>query len=333
VKHALVLALAMAALSLSCRARAEATRILVVPNEEMKGISARLSAELRTQGFEVIVAASPMLETRRELIEDAAREAHSVAALCVRPSHAGVEVWVMDPLTQKTVLREVVAEKEGDDALLAVRAVELLRASLLKVEAPHFGPGAAAPSPATDALVSKPLPARAAATSIEVGPAVSFSPGGISAAPHVFASLRWHIAARFDLGVTAIAPTLPAAVAHAEGRATVTLASAAMGSDYLLLPRSSVYGARVGLGTGVLWAHLEGAAAPGFRSRGADVFTSISFVNIGASRALGSMLRVWLDASVALTAQRFVVRFAQHDVADWGRPAFFGALGLEFPVL
>ena len=42
-------------------------------------------------------------------------------------------------------------------------------------------------------------------------------------------------------------------------------------------------------------------------------------------------MRVWLDATLALTAPRFVVRFGDRDVADWGRPAFFGALRLEFP--
>jgi hypothetical protein len=331
VKHAL--ALALAALSFSSFARASSARILVVPNEETKSISARLSAELRSQDFEVVVSDRPMPETSREALEDAAREAHAVAALRIRPSRAGVEVWVMDRVTQKTVLREIVMEKGGDDAMVAVRAVELLRASLLEVEAPHFVPGEAAPTPATEALVRKPAPARLPATSIEIGPAFSLSPGGISAAPHLFASLRWHAAPRFDLGLTAIAPTLPAVVDDAEGRSTVTLAAIAMGGDFLLLERSSVYNARGGVGVGVLWAHLEGAAAPDFRSGRDDVLTSLSFVDIGVSRALGSTMRVWLDATLALTAPRFVVRFGDRDVADWGRPAFFGALRLEFPVL
>jgi hypothetical protein len=159
------------------------------------------------------------------------------------------------------------------------------------------------------------------------------SPGGVTAAPHFFAGLRWYAASRFDLGVTFVAPTLPAVVEDAEGRSTVTLASSYVVGDLLLLPRSSVYGARVGLGVGVFWAHMEGSASPGFDGRGADVFTSVSLLHAGISRALGTSARLWLDATLALTAPRLVVRFANRDVANWGRPAFFGAAGLEFPFL
>jgi hypothetical protein len=121
-------------------------------------------------------------------------------------------------------------------------------------------------------------------------------------------------------------------VHEAEGRAKVTLSTAALGGDYLLLPRSSVHGARVSLGTGVLWAHLQGSAAPGYGSGSDDVFTSLTFVSIAGSRALGPKVRLWIDATLGVTAPRFVLRFAGRDVASWGRPAVFAALGVEFPL-
>ena len=325
-------AIAAAVVITASPARAEPTRILVIPNEETKGIGARLSAELRTLGFEVVVADRPMAETGRETLEDAAREVQAVAALFFRASRAGVEVWVMDRVTQKTVLREVVVPKSGDDALVAVRAVELLRASLLEVEAPAFVPGEAAPTPATLALVSRPPP-RAPSTAFEIGPAFSLSPGGVTAAPHFVASLRWHAASRFDLGVTTIAPIIPAVVDGPEGRSTVTLTSSCLVGDLLLLPRDATYGARAGLGVGLLWTHLEGSSSPGFRGRGEDVFTSLWLVHAGVSRALGTSVRLWLDATLAITAPRLVVRFAGRDVAEWGRPAVLGAAGLELPFL
>ena len=326
------IALAAAVLMTASRAYAEPTRILVIPNDEMKGVGARLSAELRTLGFEVIVADRPMAETGRETLEDAAREAHAVAALFFRASRAGVEVWVMDRVTQKTVLREVVVPKSGDDALVAVRAVELLRASLLEVQAPAFVPGEAAPTPATEALVARPPP-RAPSTAFEIGPAFSVSPGGVTAAPHVLAGLRWHAARRLDLGVTTIAPIVPAVVNGAEGRSTVTLTSSYVVGDLLLLPCDATFSARAGVGVGILWTHLEGSSSPGFRGRSDDVFTSLWVVHAGLSRALGTSVRLWLDATLAFTAPRLVVRFAGHHVAEWGRPALLGAAGLELPFL
>ena len=113
----------------------------------------------------------------------------------------------------------------------------------------------------------------------------------------------------------------------------MTLASSYVVGDLLLLPRSSAYGARVGLGVGTFWAHMEGSASPGFHGRGDNVFTSVSLLHAGVSRALGTSARLWLDATLALTAPRLVVRFANRDVASWGRPTFFGAAGLEFPFL
>ncbi len=60
-----------------------------------------------------------------------------------RPSERGVEIWIADRVTGKTVLREM-ADDGGTpdrDAALALRAVELLRASLLEVGLPAPPPG------------------------------------------------------------------------------------------------------------------------------------------------------------------------------------------------
>ncbi len=117
----------------------EAPRILLLVDDQAEALKVRLQAELAALGFLVVVADEPMLVTSRENLELAARKADAVAALRVRPSTRGVEVWVTDRVTGKTVLREVVLSDASSShaeqaALVSVGAVELLRASLLEVE-------------------------------------------------------------------------------------------------------------------------------------------------------------------------------------------------------
>jgi hypothetical protein len=115
---------------------AHAEKILLVDDADTRPVGVRLRAELVSLGFEVELALAPEVEPSRASLEQAAREAGAVAALRVRASRAGVEVWVMDRVTSKTVLREVVFTGGDDEGLVAVRAVELLRASLLEVALP-----------------------------------------------------------------------------------------------------------------------------------------------------------------------------------------------------
>lgn len=115
---------------------AHAEKILLVDDADTRPVGVRLRAELVSLGFEVELAPAPEVEPSRASLEQAAREAGAVAALRVRASRAGVEVWVMDRVTSKTVLREVVFTGGDDEGLVAVRAVELLRASLLEVALP-----------------------------------------------------------------------------------------------------------------------------------------------------------------------------------------------------
>jgi hypothetical protein len=290
-------------------------RILLVPASE--AISGRVKAELEALGFEV--ALSPMTQDDRPALEAAAREYQALAVL--RIAKAGIEVWVMDRLTSSTVLRERVTER--DEGLLAVRAVEVLRASLLEVAAPTFVsrepplPPAVAPPPT--------LPT----ASLELGPAIALSPGGVPVTAQAALAFRWYPMPRFDLAVMVLAPTVPATVRSTEGSTTAFLSAVGLQGDFLIAERTATFNARVGAGVGLLWSHLEGSAVSPFEGRVENVWLPLPFLRAGASRALGSTVRLWLDVGVAITPSRLVIHFAGREVANFGRPMVFSTLALE----
>src|SRR5262249_41204308 len=123
---------------------------------------------LEALGFQVVEMPVPSEAPAREALEAAARAAGAVAAvrLVPSPTDGGIEVWIVDRVTGKTVLREVVAPdvSAGGAAArastLAVRVVELLRASLLEMDAPHPSRGELPPTPELRAIARSAAPPR-----------------------------------------------------------------------------------------------------------------------------------------------------------------------------
>ncbi len=155
----------------------------------------RVVAELESLGFVAVVVDPGSEPLSRASLELSARRAGAMAAIRAVPSERGIEVWIADRVTGKTVLREAHGRRRPPDrdAALALRVVELLRASLLEVALPTrpAGRGAAARRgardtklraqmslPAPDALVARPAPT----LRLALAPGVLLSPGGVGPA-------------------------------------------------------------------------------------------------------------------------------------------------------
>lgn len=123
-------------------ARADRPRVAVFvsgpADEQALEIKTRLRAELAGAGFESVSV--QLTVEGHDSVEDAARRTGSVAAIGVnRFGGVDAEVWVADRVTGKTVLRRVAVQSLTADAaaIFAIRAVELLKASLLELEESH----------------------------------------------------------------------------------------------------------------------------------------------------------------------------------------------------
>src|SRR2546423_1233432 len=103
----------------------------------------RLKGELTSAGFETEIVDSAALtrdgsgDSRAALEQLAARRgADAVVAILGDLSPDSVEVWVIDKVTGKSVVRRVPFEATAPRAsgTLAIRAIELLRSSFLEID-------------------------------------------------------------------------------------------------------------------------------------------------------------------------------------------------------
>ncbi len=329
-----------------------APRVVVLAPAPGDRISLRVAAELRALGFDAPapeVAAGPPDRAR---LEEAARRGGAVAAVRVVASRTGAEVWIVDRLTSKTVLREVVVGDPGSpsaDATLALRVVELLRASLMELEAPRPPPGEVAPSPRIRAILgplsSRPPPregepARRAPdagpsplVSGELGPALLASPGGLSPSFGLRAAI--HLRPEESLGATLLA-FLPGNAGHVSGPEGVTAAHiglAGAGLRGALISAGGSWRARfvpsASVGLAAMWLHLEGTPRPGFAGSTDNLLTAGAWLGAGVSFAVTPWLRARADLLAGAAFLRPVVRFGDRQAAAWGEPFFLPSIGLE----
>jgi hypothetical protein len=100
-----------------------------------------LSAVLAAAGFDAVEVAPGAGNDARYDVERAGESANGVATLALRSvARSGdVDVWISDSITQKTTVRRVKTAKRTAPARsrdIALRALDLLRTSLLELESP-----------------------------------------------------------------------------------------------------------------------------------------------------------------------------------------------------
>jgi hypothetical protein len=99
----------------------------------------RTRGELEAAGFAIVDATSEPGSDIRTTLEAAVTKAGAVAAIALKtdPDASSVEVWVSDRLTNKLSIRRVATTGATDTPeLVAIRTVELLRASLIEITDP-----------------------------------------------------------------------------------------------------------------------------------------------------------------------------------------------------
>jgi hypothetical protein len=343
-------------MALAAPTAAEPARILILIDDAQQEIARRLHAELGAAGFEVVAEPASMEETSRPALERAAREAGAVAALRVRQLPGSVEVWVTDRVTGKTVLREVVLPPEGAndvdrDALVAVRVVELLRASLLEIESslPPRGevatppaaaralvapvrkpaPPAPAPAPVPTIVAETPAPPR---LRVGLGPAVGLSPGGFGPSGQAVLDLRYAPVPHLDVALAVVAPIVPVGVEADVGSATVVFTQFGAEVAFVLAPVDSEWNAALGVGTALSWMHVDGSADPPFEEHADDLLTAFPYARLLGSYGLSRIVRLVLDARIGGALPRPVVSIADRAEASWGRPAAIVGLDLEIGI-
>jgi len=320
-----------------CVTEAQASRarvVLVASREGPESVAKRLSAELELAGFEVVTRDAR--GDARTALEVAAKETGAFAAILLVPVGDGargpaVDVWVADRVTAKTSVRRIELTVDpgarSAESVLAVRAVELLEASMLEIE---VRPPAEPPPPEARALV---LAARGSETAKGFAPTVraGVAGGTNGAGAWLGASGAFEIPlGRTWLGgVTVVGSLLPAEVEASGARAEVgeLAAFARLGLGLTASRRFTVAPALL-LGAGRTSA--RGEADPPLENREASAWSARAGASVVGSFALASRLRLFVELAAHLSAPEVRVRMRAEPVDALGRLGAFSTLGLAW---
>ena len=331
------------ALTSTGRAAAEAarSRVALVRTESsdrlLSEAGTRLRAELVSAGFEVVEVDRAPGDSRAE-VEQAAERTKSVATVAIDRAGSGAlaDVWISDRVSGKTVVRRLkVGGGPGAAAVLAIRALELLRASLLEVvlpASPAEAP-AAAPPPAVVDWVKPTLPPKAPEDGeLLDGPALGVGVLGLHGLRgiglafgptlRVFHGIGGGAFGRLVLAGPLGGPSL------SEPEGTASVRQEFLSLDLGWATRAAPLGALVWLGAGAFHLHTAGSAAQPYRSTSDDVLSVLLTGGLGGVVRLGQDVALSAELAAVGLVPRPVVVIANRDAGSAGNPALAMSLNL-----
>ena len=306
-----------------------AERVAVFPVEGDPRLFTRLTAELRSQGFEVSEASVTPAPTGSEVfqaLESAQHATGASVAIRIVSDAARMRIWITNAVTKKRLYRDVASEDGGrpDSAIAALWAVELLRASAI------------APTQPDPVITSTPGPVlhpssahRPPAVALQVLPAVAFSPGGLGASAHVLISGRAQLSAHTGVELFALLPTLPSRLERTSGVAVVSRGVLAAGPYVATGTANARYSTQAAAGAALTVVRVNGVGAQSYQGQSDHFAGGGPFARVGAAMRLSRTLRLRADLLGGIVFPRPVIYFAEEQVASWGRPWLAAGLGGE----
>ena len=311
----------------------------------------RIQGELIAEGFEVVLVTSPPSLDRAAGRSDSAgaiepgtlpvsAPAGVLAAIDLTMNEGThiVELRVVDRATDKVVIRRVPVEAwEAPRAaeILAVRAVELLRASLLELlVAKPASSTATASSPPPD-LPDLSRAARWAAQTltlqrepvwaVEAGAAVMADLGGIPPSAVALVRIQRKLWGPLRLRATGAGLGTVPRVAGSAGTALVTQYLGLVEMVYDVPARAIVH-PLVSAGAGVLYVAADGRANSPYQGAHVIQWSAAADAGAGADLRLGSHWDLALEAHALLAVPYPVVEFLGTEIAHAGTPSLLASL-------
>lgn len=302
------------------------TIVLVEPEAPslfVKEALTRLAGELRAAGFGVVRLTSAKPDPRGSLEEALATSGAAAGIVLERDEdRARAEIWVSDRLTGKLSVRPL----SGDDgpSVLAVRAVELLRASLLELE-PEATPPGIERAP-IDALVKappakkpSPLASLRAGLGVEVSFVTALHPevGAFAFAP----ALRAFGSADMGLGgrLTVVAPMLGTELEGALGIARIST-ELFLGELLYTPPLSEWVNLTVALGAGGMHLAATGELDEPARARSEDLGALVIAPSVGLVARVAGPLALTLEGGAVFALPPPRIEMGDEELGVLARP-------------
>ncbi|MCL2448803.1 MAG: hypothetical protein FWD17_07650 [Polyangiaceae bacterium] len=344
----------LAAVASAAPAAAATVVVLRAPSaDDVTGeATARVQGELAAAGFHVVVLPPADPEMRAD-VETAGRQLAPVGAFAISVRNEGghriAEIWVCDRTRGRTIVesaRLTEADHGRESEVLAVRAVELLRASLaeLWLRPPDPQPSPQAPPDAQTSRVAASPRARdrdagatrgpSFASGIGLGAGIGLMMSTRDGGPVVFPSLylvygQWS-GYSLQVGLRGLGPALTVSTAVGTARIEQQIASADVVKTWW--PQWPVV-PFVCLGVGAEHLHVSGSAAAPYVGTTTDNVALVTSAGVGAAIRIYAGLSFVFQSRGVLAWPPTEVRIAGVDAGRFGGPSLLvdGAVLGVFP--
>ena len=309
-------------------------RVLIVIDASDDPFAERIKAEVSALGLEVVAVEPWRTGEAIESLDAAGRANQSAAAIRMIPSRKGVEIWVANQPTGRSLLRQlIVDERPGapNEGLVALQTAELLRTTLLSrsdvppapsvsVSASRSSPPAAPPEPAPPA--PPPSPPRSA---LQAGAGALLSPGAGDPALQLWMTISHNVVGPFGIALDLSGPLRAGTLTGPEGSATIGawLAGAAVFWRYER-PATGLY-AIAAAGGAVLRLDAKATAVESLLANARTTTAGALYGRADGGFAAARWFRVGVRAIAGAVPSGVPVLFAGNQAGVWGRP-FLAAL-------
>ena len=304
------------------------TRIVLVMGPGLEELARRFTAELSSLRFEVVRASTPGDTSAQAALEALATEQRARAAVRVAAAEGGIDLWLVNPRTHEALYRRIVSER--DPAIAVLRSLEILRGSLVDLQALAPREPVGTPPAQPEKMPEKSRPAPERRYSLWLGGSLVATSRDSRSTPAwgAQAGLHFAVAPKFWLHAEALVPLSEWRVDGQGGRVNAWAGGLLVGGsvapwgDHTITPS-------LGLGVGALALHTRGEPVSGFRGTSDLNLVAFPHARLGATWTVSQRVRLRAQLEGGFAAPRPVLLFAEERESTWVNPLLSGALGLE----
>ena len=302
--------------------------VLLLADNPSDPFVARIKAEITSLDLDVIV------RTPQGSIEASARAAHAAAAVRMLPSRKGIEVWMADATSGRSLLRQTIVDEDPggpNQNVIALQTAELLRTSLF----PHPVPESAKPEPPPPApvvvqLAPPPPPPPSGESGLRAHLGFLYGGGGATPAWQAGLSYRYLWNRGLGLALTVSAPIARGTMTGTEGSADVgAVVSGAELLGHFHFKQAGLV-LTTGLGGGFVAVlskgHPNPEAGSQLISNSATAYTGLGYASVALDWKLSSWFGLGVSGMAGATTSRVQIRFAGNEAGAWGTPVLGASL-------
>ncbi len=296
----------------------------------------RLAAELRAAGFEVEEGGVEAQGDARRIVETPA-SGEPFATVFLRRAGDGTstDVWVADHITHKTVVRSVSVPGSGEsaDRALALRVVELMRASLVEAMVLPSADVVTPPAPDVKAWTREELriqpPEKVAGerVALGLGVAAAFASPDVGFAVAPALRVAWRAGPMWVLRAAVVGPAFGGRVQRREGDVTIRQEMALLELSFDPETTRPIQ-ACAALGAGAYHIDERGNAAAPFAGVHDEAWSALLSAGAGIRIRVSRISSIELESRLLWAMPRPVVVFGSERVAAAMHPGEVTTLGV-----